>query len=155
MAFFDKLRRGAAAARLWEESLYELVMAELKDGARRDGIWAKALVDAEGNEAKAESLYIKYRVQALKDEMTLSAAMHDNSESDGDGASAFDATPRESLSESERVENCRSILKSKGISLSKRNDGGWVVCPRIGGSMSIGSIDDLESFVRSVMKSKK
>lgn len=61
MVFFDKLRRGAATARLWEESLYELVMAELKEGARRDGIWAKALVDAEGSEAKAESLYITHK----------------------------------------------------------------------------------------------
>lgn len=71
---FDKLRLFAAGSRLADELLYEEVVKELGAGIRRQGLWAKAFADAEGNEAKAQALYIRYRVQSLRDENELGRA---------------------------------------------------------------------------------
>ena len=49
-----------------EESLYELVAKEIAEGTRSPGLTAKAIASSEGDATKAESLYIRYRVEALK-----------------------------------------------------------------------------------------
>lgn len=69
---FKKIKRNSAAARQFEEQLYEQVVGELTKGQRRNGLWAKALADSDGQEGKAKALYIQYRVQSLKDETELS-----------------------------------------------------------------------------------
>ena len=51
-----------------EEALYKQVLDEVESGVMRKGIYAKALADGLGDEGKAQSLYIKYRVQSLMDE---------------------------------------------------------------------------------------
>ena len=51
-----------------EEALYKQVLDEVDSGVMRKGIYAKALADGLGDEGKAQSLYIKYRVQSLVDE---------------------------------------------------------------------------------------
>ena len=52
-----------------EELVYKEILIEIQEGIRRDGLWAKALVDAEGDKDKVEALYIKYRAQSLFDEI--------------------------------------------------------------------------------------
>tara|TARA_B110001454_G_scaffold64889_1_gene63046 strand:+ start:293 stop:694 length:402 start_codon:yes stop_codon:yes gene_type:complete len=56
------------APTLEEEALYKQVLDEVESGVMRKGIYAKALADGLGDEGKAQSLYIKYRVQSLVDE---------------------------------------------------------------------------------------
>ena len=51
-----------------EEALYKRVLDEMESGTRRTGIMAKALADSLGDKDKAESLYIKYRMQTIADE---------------------------------------------------------------------------------------
>ncbi len=51
-----------------EEALYKRVLDEMESGKRRTGIMAKALADSLGDKDKAESLYIKYRMQTIADE---------------------------------------------------------------------------------------
>ena len=51
-----------------EESLYEIAFNELNSEKRRNGLWAKALSESNGDEKLAGSLYIKYRVRLLKKE---------------------------------------------------------------------------------------
>ena len=65
---FGKLKLASAAKRLEEEKLYEAVVQELEKGLRRDGLWAKALANSNGNEEKVKALYIQYRIQSIKDE---------------------------------------------------------------------------------------
>ena len=65
---FKKFKTNAAKSRLLEENLYEQVLDELKLDIRRDGLWAKALAESDGSEEKAQSVYIKLRVQSIKDE---------------------------------------------------------------------------------------
>ena len=54
-----------------EEALYKQVLDEVESGVMRKGIYAKALADGLGDVGKAQSLYIKYRVQSLIDEERL------------------------------------------------------------------------------------
>ena len=68
---FKKFKRATAVSRLLDEQLYAQAVAELGAGERRDGLWGKALAHSDGNYEKAHGLYIKYRVQSLKDESTV------------------------------------------------------------------------------------
>ena len=51
-----------------EEAFYKQVLEEVESGNMRKGIYAKALADSSGDLGKANSLYIKYRVQSLVEE---------------------------------------------------------------------------------------
>ena len=69
MSIFDDIIGKNADDRLAEEMLYAEAMREIEQGLRRDGLWGKAIADSEGDDKKAKGLYLKYRVQALKDEL--------------------------------------------------------------------------------------
>lgn len=56
-----------------EERLLEQVVGELERGYRRDGVWAKALISADGDEDRAKANYLELRVQSLRDEALLNA----------------------------------------------------------------------------------
>ncbi|WP_444891211.1 hypothetical protein [Microbulbifer sp. DLAB2-AA] len=68
---FEAFKKHSAATRIVEEQLYEIVVEELAQGLRRNGLWAKAVANANGQDEKAKALYIQYRVQSLKDELEL------------------------------------------------------------------------------------
>lgn len=70
MTLFDKFREAQAFRRLSDEALHAIALRELESGLRRDGLWAQALVDSK-NESDALRKYIRLRVQALRDEQTL------------------------------------------------------------------------------------
>ncbi len=72
MTIFDILRNKVAESRVTEELMYQAVVQEISAGIRRDGLWAKAYSDCNGNEAEAKARYIKYRVQSMLDEARLS-----------------------------------------------------------------------------------
>lgn len=57
--------------RLHEEHLYAEVAEEISSGNVRAGLMAKALAEADGDLNKQRALYIKYRMQSLKDESEL------------------------------------------------------------------------------------
>lgn len=63
----------SAAERIAEEALYEQAMQEIASGTRREGLWAKANRESGGSQERAESIYIKLLVQALKDKEALRA----------------------------------------------------------------------------------
>jgi len=71
MGLFDKLKRKVettlSESRLEEELLYKHVLEEMEAGIIRDGLFAKALANSSGDEDKAKSLYMKYRVRSVKD----------------------------------------------------------------------------------------
>jgi hypothetical protein len=54
--------------RLSEIQLYELVAEEIANNQQSRGLWVKAISDTEGNHEKAKALYIKLRVEMIKDE---------------------------------------------------------------------------------------
>lgn len=75
MSFWKKIKQKAMLGRLVEEKLYEQVLREIESGIRRDGLWAKAIQNSNGNDQEAKALYIRYRVQSLKDEIDISNAI--------------------------------------------------------------------------------
>jgi hypothetical protein len=68
--------------RLAEEQLYVKVNEELSTGRTREGIWFKALAESEGDITKAKALYVKYRVQSLKDELVIEQQVQKNIDND-------------------------------------------------------------------------
>lgn len=69
---FQEKSLGKSSERLLEEQIYEQVAIEISNGDKRDGLWAKALADSDGSLEKLKGLYIKYRVQSIKDELLIS-----------------------------------------------------------------------------------
>lgn len=57
--------RGTIPQAADEAEIYKSVADEIQKGDIHKGVWAKAWSDAAGDAAKAQALYIKYRVQAL------------------------------------------------------------------------------------------
>lgn len=68
MGLLDDIKASGAAYRLTEEALFGEVHREITAGVMRDGLWAKALSQCDMNNDRAKALYIKLRVQSLKDE---------------------------------------------------------------------------------------
>ena len=54
-----------------EAKLFETVMDEIANKKRQKGLWGQAIVKSNGDEKKAESEYIKLRVESLKDKKTI------------------------------------------------------------------------------------
>lgn len=54
-----------------ESELYSIVGAELEEGIKNNGLWIKAKSNALGDENKIEALYIRYRVEELRDDLSL------------------------------------------------------------------------------------
>ena len=138
--FLDRLRLSSAAARLVEEELYEQVVRELSEGQRRDGLWAKAIAHSDGSEDRAKALYIKYRVQSLRDELEIAA--------DAVNKRAESARAAASGSLEQRVTTAQKALESKRYKL-KRKGSGWVILEPLGGRHKVASIEELEEYVRA------
>ncbi|TLT03404.1 DUF805 domain-containing protein [Aliarcobacter cibarius] len=49
-----------------EDEIYEQIMLEIEEDRKIKGIWAKALAQSDGNKDKAESIYIKIRLEQEK-----------------------------------------------------------------------------------------
>ena len=67
---FNFIKKTIISNRVEETILYECVLDELEDGFKVRGLWGKALAMSEGDENKATSLYMQYRVQNIKDYFT-------------------------------------------------------------------------------------
>jgi hypothetical protein len=78
MSIFEKFKTKQSVSRLAEEMLYAQVAEEIQNGIKRNGLWAKAIADAELNEDKAKAIYIKLRVQSLIDEYNIKESKIDS-----------------------------------------------------------------------------
>jgi hypothetical protein len=71
MGLLDKFKRKAESilseSRLEEELMYKHILEEMEANIVREGLYAKALANSDGDESKAKALYMKYRVQSIKD----------------------------------------------------------------------------------------
>jgi tetratricopeptide (TPR) repeat protein len=68
----DYFNKKEISQRAEDELLYEYVMEEMEiEPNLIKGLWAKAMAHSEGNNDKAKSLYMQYRVQSIKDDFKL------------------------------------------------------------------------------------
>ena len=72
MGLFSSAKAKQAAQKLAEEQLYELAAQEIAANNIRPGLWAKAIAESDGEDAKAEARYIKLRVEMMEAEADLS-----------------------------------------------------------------------------------
>lgn len=141
MRLFDRFKAISALARLSEETLYAQVVKELEAGIRRDGIWAKALIDSNGDQDKAKTLYVRYRVQSLKDEDALQREVETSEQEIR--SSREDARAK-------RVAASISFLRSNGYHVGDQVDGGWHIYSKTVPVTRVcvaKNLEDLESFV--------
>ena len=69
MGLFNKSKDDSNAfIRKGEEAYYHQALTELESGKVNKGVYAKALAESSGDNAKTQSLYLKYRVQSIADE---------------------------------------------------------------------------------------
>ena len=73
MSIWKNIKDKAVLSRLGEEALYEAALEEFETGSRRRGLWAKAIVEAEGDQVRAEAAYLGLLVAALKDELYIAS----------------------------------------------------------------------------------
>lgn len=72
MGIFNKSKDDSNPfSRKADESFYQQALEELESNSINKGVYAKALADSSGDEAKAHSLYIKYRAKSLDDEQSI------------------------------------------------------------------------------------
>ena len=71
MVIFDKFKKMTIAHRKSDEALYSIVAHEMEAGVKHNGLWLKALQQADGNTERQVAEYIKLRVQSLKDDMSI------------------------------------------------------------------------------------
>tara|TARA_A100001015_G_scaffold250525_1_gene289001 strand:- start:189 stop:881 length:693 start_codon:yes stop_codon:yes gene_type:complete len=116
----------AAAARLDEEYFYELVAKEVSNNFRKDGLWAKALADSGGDETSAKALYIKYRMQSLKDAALLEKVAKEDLEREAQ--QAFRQEMERNLKN--RESQITAEVKSKGYVVEKTDSSTWYVWKR-------------------------
>lgn len=64
---FDYFKKIAISHRANDELLYEYVLNEVENGILVKGLWGKALANSNGNDTNTKSVYMKYRVQSIKD----------------------------------------------------------------------------------------
>lgn len=79
MTFWKNVKDKAVLGRLEEEALYAVALDQLETGERRRGLWAKALVEASGDQPKAEATYLQLLVAALRDELYVAGRLQDSS----------------------------------------------------------------------------
>lgn len=78
MSWLKLLKLKSAVARLEDESLYAAVYQEIEAGIRREGLWAKAIADSDGHPDKVKALYVRYRAQAIRDEIQIAESITEN-----------------------------------------------------------------------------
>lgn len=67
----------AVLDRVKDAAFHDAAIEEVVSGARRPGLWAKALIEARGDERMAKITYIKLLVLALKDEAYIANRMRE------------------------------------------------------------------------------
>lgn len=157
MGIFDKLRKQTAASRLKEEQLYEAVVDELQAGTRRNGLWAKALANSNGDESKAKALYIAYRVQSIKDEHEIYMAVNEKEEEKRNQEireQELQNKKKEKYEETKKANESIEILKEKGYQTLKKVYG-WQIIEPLGGRQKITTANELYEYAISRKKHKK
>jgi hypothetical protein len=166
MSIFDKFKRQNAAARLIQERLYEIVVDELQNNVKRNGLWAKAFANSDGNESKAKALYISYRVRSLKDESQISEALREQKAKDAlirkQQEREHEANETRQRSQEQRSrkqqerehqasiksEEAKEILQEKGYVVRKM-DFEWIIIEPLGGRQKISTAEELYQYALS------
>lgn len=149
-------RKKDAQARLFEEQLYEVVANEIARDEIRQGLMAKALVEADGNYERARAIYIGHRVQSLLDEAELNsrdqakqqAESMQRAQEERAKSKKEEAQTREA--EKAREQRAVAYFKNRKIGVMKASQG-WILSMNTG-RKQLATIEDLEAYVQEHKK---
>jgi len=65
----EHLNNSESSSNIDLDILYEFVLEEMQTGNPRKGLLTKAVIESNGDDDKAKSLYLQYRVEAIKNDM--------------------------------------------------------------------------------------
>ena len=140
--------------RLAEEQLYEAVALEIKNHELREGLWARALAEAKGDQDQAKGVYIKLRVQSLKDEFVVAGQIHQEALKEEERQKEIarlaeeEKIKREAQEKQHRARALASKLQTfDGVKLDARDEGGWVITHKGKIIMNCDSLSDVEQFI--------
>lgn len=71
MKFWKFVKDKAVIDRLQDEAIHVAAMEEVRSGRRRDGLWTKAIIEANGDDARAKIAYLRLLVTAIRDDLYL------------------------------------------------------------------------------------
>ena len=146
MAFFKAFRKDALLSRKFEEELYAIVMDEISTGIRKEGIWGKALAKSEGDETKAQSLYITYRVQSLKDELELSKYIVEDKSDMLQRPQSQEYTSRSN----DVIKKAVNALKTRKYYADEQEYSAWIVYCHDGSCVRLDSDNALLDYAKSI-----
>ena len=101
MSLYDEKKKNDQL--ILEHGLYEKAVVELETDLLDKGSWGKALVEANGDEVIARGLYIKHRVQILKDHIEADILRKEKAREDAERAKEAAARAK-ALKEKQRIE---------------------------------------------------
>lgn len=101
------------------DHLYEIVGQELKKGEERPGLMARAVFEADGDPNRAKSLYIKYRIEQLRENSNQESLKEQTREvetflADYEGFPLFNLAIRKALPQLGPVSHNGKLKKLKG-----------------------------------------
>jgi hypothetical protein len=73
VSFWQSIKSKSILMRLEDEAIHAVALEQFRSGELRTGLWAKALIEARGDQSIAEAAYLRLLVAALKDEMHVAA----------------------------------------------------------------------------------
>lgn len=97
MSLLDTVKRRLQVDSTDDEVYYLKVVKELESGYKREGLWAKALAETDGDSDAAHAKYIRLRVLSLKSEPlkskeVVSPSQNSNARSTGGGSNKEDSS---------------------------------------------------------------
>ena len=123
-----------------DDLLYEYVLEELEKVEPIKGLWAKAIAHSEGNNEKAKSLYMQYRVQAIKDEFKALKLDYNGLKKEEifsiikDGFELNEETEKIKIQQEEKLDEEKKVVEKQQQELLKKADeekygkiGGWLI----------------------------
>ena len=120
-----------------EDRCYAQIAQELETNTVDKGVWTKAYAQAGGDDKQTRALYIKTRFDRL-------IAMED--------ARLETIRMNQSLERQKRIQQCESLLSSKGYKLIPKANG-WLVKEPLGGRQPIETLEELEHYANSRQES--
>ena len=155
----------SALNRLAEEQLYEAVALEIKNNELREGLWAKALAKAKGDQEQAKGIYIELRVQSLKDELAITGQILKEAtkeERRQEEIAKREEKRQEEIAKVAEEERAKKIAHQKqqrarklarrldsfeGVKLDALSGGGWEITHNRNVVMTCDSLDEIEQFI--------
>lgn len=142
MSILNKFANIILGSQEIDDIIYEEISTELNSGIKHGGLWVKAIENSNGDNEKAKSLYIKYRVRSIKDAIKADRAEQINYENLLKEQEKLLKEQKELDDKNQLFNTSKILLTGKGYTVEQQGLL-WVVKDKYG---SIDYFEDLEKL---------